>query len=43
MSALTAVAIATVGLGVCYTIGSEYINTVVRRSWAYTEWMPTLP
>ena len=26
-----------------YTIYSEYLNTVVRRSWAYTAWMPALP
>jgi hypothetical protein len=30
-------------LGVGYTMFSEYINTVVRRSWSYTAWMPTLP
>ena len=40
---LAAVAIATVATGVAYTIGSEYLNTVVRRSWTYTEWMPRLP
>jgi hypothetical protein len=40
---LAAVAAAVVATGVAYTIGSEYLNTVVRRSWAYTEWMPTLP
>lgn len=26
-----------------YAIYSEYMNTVVRRSWSYTSWMPTLP
>ena len=40
---LTAVAAAVIAAGVAYTIGSEYLNTVVRRSWTYTEWMPTLP
>lgn len=30
-------------IGVGYTMYSEYINTVVRRSWSYSEWMPTLP
>ena len=38
-----AVAIAIVAAGIAYTIGSEYLNAVVRRSWTYTEWMPTLP
>jgi hypothetical protein len=37
------VATAVVAFGVGYTIGSEYINTIVRGSWAYTAWMPTLP
>ena len=31
----------TVGLG--YTIYSEWVNTSVRGSWAYSEWMPVLP
>ena len=26
-----------------YTVYSEYLNTVVRGAWAYTEWMPTVP
>ena len=30
-----------VGLG--YTIYSEWVNTSVRGSWAYSEWMPVLP
>ena len=38
-----AVASAVVMAGLAFTIGSEYLNTVVRRSWTYTEWMPTLP
>jgi hypothetical protein len=39
----TRVAVATVIVAASYTIYSEYINTSVRSSWAYTEWMPTLP
>src|SRR4051794_10275200 len=38
-----AVAIAVTLLGTGYTVFSEYQNTVVRRSWAYTERMPILP
>jgi hypothetical protein len=30
-------------VAVGYTVYSEYMNTVVRQSWAYTEWMPRLP
>jgi hypothetical protein len=37
------VAVAVLVIGVTYTIGSEYINVVLRRSWSYTEWMPILP
>jgi hypothetical protein len=37
------VAMVVVAIGVTYTIGSEYVNTAVRRSWSYSEWMPTLP
>jgi hypothetical protein len=29
------------GLG--YTVFSEWLNTEIRGSWAYTKWMPTLP
>lgn len=29
------------GLG--YTIFSEWLNIEIRGSWAYSEWMPTLP
>ena len=36
-------AAAVVGLGAGYTVYSEWINTVVRKSWAYTDAMPTLP
>jgi hypothetical protein len=32
-----------VAAGVGYTVYSEYLNTVVRGAWTYTEWMPTMP
>jgi len=32
-----------VALGIGYTIYSEYLNTVVRGAWTYSEWMPTVP
>ena len=38
-----AVLISVVVLGASYTVISEYLNTVVRGSWAYTELMPRLP
>lgn len=34
--------IAVVG-GLAYTVFSEWLNTEIRGSWAYTGWMPTLP
>ena len=37
------VALAATSLGIGYTIYSEYMNTVVRQSWAYAEAMPRLP
>jgi hypothetical protein len=37
------VATAAVLGGVGYTVYSEWLNTGVRGSWAYTEWMPQLP
>ena len=30
-------------IGVGYTIYSEWLNVVVRKSWTYTDLMPTLP
>ncbi len=33
----------SIAAGLCYTIYSEYLNTSVRASWAYSEWMPVLP
>ena len=38
-----AVLIAVVLISVTYAMISEYLNTVVRGSWAYTPAMPTLP
>jgi LemA protein len=37
------VAATSVAIGVGYTLLSEYLNTVVRQIWAYSELMPTLP
>lgn len=37
------VALLTAGFGVTYTIFSEWLNLVVRQSWAYSELMPVLP
>jgi hypothetical protein len=38
-----AVLMAALAGGVSYTVYSEYTNTVVRASWVYSAWMPTLP
>lgn len=37
------VAVTMIVIGVVYTIYSEWLNTVVRQSWAYTAAMPRLP
>lgn len=37
------VAVLTILFGFTYTIYSEWLNTEIRQSWAYTELMPTLP
>lgn len=37
------VLLATVALGVGYTIFSEWLNIVVRASWAYSSLMPVVP
>lgn len=37
------VALVAVALGVGYTIFSEWLNVVVRRSWAYSPLMPVIP
>jgi hypothetical protein len=34
---------ATLAIGVCYTVYSEWLNTTVRKTWAYSELMPMLP
>ena len=35
-------ATAVVG-GLAYTVYSEWLNTEIRGTWAYSDWMPTLP
>ncbi len=42
-SSLRSVYLTTMVTGVAYTIYSEWLNTTVRQSWAYSEWMPLLP
>jgi hypothetical protein len=37
------VALITILGGLAYTVFSEWLNTEIRGSWAYTDWMPTLP
>ena len=37
------VMVATLAIGIGYTVYSEYLNTAVRKAWAYSELMPTLP
>ncbi len=37
-----AVAISAIFIGVCYTIYSEWHNTTVSKSWAYTASMPSV-
>jgi hypothetical protein len=37
------VATATVVVGVCYTVFSEWLNTEIRRSWKYSDLMPVVP
>lgn len=37
------VAVATIVMSVGYTIFSEWLNISVRRGWAYSDLMPTLP
>lgn len=38
-----AVAALTMAFGLGYTIFSEWLNTAVRASWAYSELMPVIP
>jgi hypothetical protein len=37
------VAALAVIFGIAYTAFSEWLNVVVRASWAYSEWMPVVP
>ncbi len=39
----TPVMAATLVTGIGYTVYSEWLNTAVRKAWAYAELMPTLP
>ena len=36
------VALMAAAIGLAYTVFSEWNNTVITRSWAYSPWMPTL-
>ena len=38
-----AVMVATPVVGACYTVYSEWANTVISKTWAYSKLMPTLP
>ena len=37
------VMVTTLGIGAGYTIYSEWLNTVVRKTWAYSDLMPIVP
>lgn len=37
------VAAATIAIGLAYTLFSEWLNLVVRASWAYSDLMPVIP
>lgn len=37
------VAALTIAIGLAYTVFSEWLNTEVRGSWAYSEYMPIVP
>ena len=39
----TRVGVVAVAFGLAYTALSEWMNTAIRASWAYSEWMPVLP
>ena len=41
--AFTAVTLSMIVLGVGYTVFSEWLNIVIRKSWAYSEAMPVVP
>lgn len=36
------VAIIAISVGIIYTAYSEWLNVTVRKSWAYSEWMPAV-
>lgn len=38
-----AVAVLTLAIGLAYTVFSEWLNTEIRGSWAYADFMPVLP
>jgi hypothetical protein len=42
-AAVWRVASVTVGLGIAYTVYSEWVNVELRQAWAYTEQMPRVP
>ena len=33
----------TIGFGAAYTVCSEWLNVVVRQTWAYSDLMPVVP
>jgi hypothetical protein len=37
------IAILTLSFGLGYTVFSEWLNVVVRKSWTYSEFMPVVP
>ena len=37
------VALLAIAIGIAYAGFSEWLNVSVRRSWAYSDWMPVLP
>lgn len=39
----TPVMATTIAIGIGYTVYSEWLNTVIRKTWEYSELMPTLP
>lgn len=41
--AFTAVTISMIIFGIAYTVFSEWLNIVIRKSWAYNEAMPVVP
>lgn len=39
----TAVMMTTIFIGIGYTVYSEWVNTAVRKTWQYSNLMPTIP